>query len=679
MIPWSTDAREAVKDLSALTPDAIEETLDIQRFLRHGRYSIVVATKGFGKSLLLLAKRKNLSGVHHVVPHNLLLDVPELNVETLSRDAQSILYDADSFLKLWGIVLLIVAVRATSPADLPLEPHGASEALLELLSDPSCRTVAGTLNRILHRNRREFARLCDDYGNILVPLAQDISVPVAIFIDNVDECFRDHREIWYISQATLLESAYRTMRISPRIRLYIALRKEAYLKHLPETEMGLQHEGVCLMLAYSKSELQDIFERNICADVSEVLVQPSAVRTDPIQAFLGTTRFPHGYVIEDEGAFDYIHRHTLRRPRDLMEIGAALARIPVADRRPDTPSGFNAIKTAINEAGSRICDSYLQEVMPHLDITMEDCNRMCAQIESNILSADQAKRLCMNFNGGKAECLTKDCVSCATGKHVFCDFHKAGLLGIVTNDPATGAFVQKFPAVGEKLFAETPILPDSDFYLIHPVLDDRIRRGNARYRRHIDPVNIVGYDRTWRHSRVPPSSAVQRPTVFVSSTMDLKNFRDIAEEVVDEERFAVERSEYENSPESLHRMKQLASNCHLFIAILGPRYGDRVEGKSVCEHEFEAAFADKPEKILVYALDVPSRPWAAQQTALLDRIQSLDALRYARGERITAHNFKQRLRKDILERTALLMRDAEQSPPTYPEGRADAPSGSAEA
>ncbi len=658
MIPWCTDARDTIRDLSLITEDAIEETTDIRRFLRQDRFSIIVATKGFGKSLLLLAKRKSLVDVHHVVPHDLLLDVPAFDVHMLTRDAKSIVYDSDAFGKLWEMALLLTAVRATRRSDAPA-PKNTSDLLSQLLLSDSCKTVAGTLNALLRLTRREFTRLREVYGTTLIPHAQDISETVAIFIDNFDECLRDHGELWYAAQSALIDAVYRVSRINPRIKLYVAVRKEAYLKHLPETEMALQYEGVCLLLQYSKSELRDIFDRNVRADSPDVLTDPSFLRTDAVHAFIGARRLAHGYVMEDEDAFDYIYRHTLRRPRDFMEIGAVIARTPIADRKPDSREGLNGLKTAINYAGSRICDSYLAEVLPHLDISREECERMCGLIDSNVLPKDQVKKLCMVFNGGKVDCQKKECTACRDGKHVFCELYKAGLIGVVIHDPATGSFVQQFPVVGERLFAPTPVLPDSDYYLIHPVLDDKIRSMSAKYRRHIDSVNIVGYDRPWRHSRVPPDSPFGRPIVFVSSTMDLKQYRDLAEDIIDEERFEPRRSEYENSPESLVRMRALAAGCHIFVAILGARYGEAVEGKSVCEREFEAAFADNPEKILVYALDVPAAQWDTRQSAFLERIQSLTALRYARGERVTTRNFKQRFQKDILERIARLIRNTE--------------------
>jgi hypothetical protein len=658
MIPWSTDAREAITDLNFITDDAVQETVDIQRFLHQDRFRIVVASKGFGKSLLLLAKRKSLQGVHHVVPYDRLLDILSINVGTLSRDARSILYDREQFSKLWAIAIAVVAVRAIPVSD-TATPRRMSVQLQHLLSDESCRTVAGTLNAVLHLSCREFAKLCDDNATTLVPMAQDIAETVAIFIDNVDECFREQKDLLYIAQASLIEAVYHIVRLNPRIRPYVSIRKEAYLRFLPESEMGLQYANVCLQLEYSKGELKEIFEKNIRADPGDVLVDRSALRSDPVKAFVGTTRIVNGFVVEEEeDTFDYIYRHTLRRPRDLMEIGATIARIPVAERRPDTVEGMGRFREAVNDAGSRICDSYLQEVMPHLNITMADCDRICRLIPANVLTAADLKHCCMVFNGDNPDCQSEDCMNCTHGTHVFCELYKAGLLGVVSDHLSSGATVQDFPLVGEKVFAETPALPEADYYLINPVLDDRIRKMNPSYRKHTDSANIVGYDRLWHSSRIPPVASVKRPLVFIISTTDMKAYRDIAEAAADEERFEVQRGECDNSPEGLRQMRDLALRCHLLIAILGPRYGEVVDGKSLGEHEFEAALSDNPAKILVYFLEAPSNRWELPQLAFLERIQALSAggPYPSGGAMITSATFKQRLRKDILERTAYLMR-----------------------
>ncbi len=317
MLPWSTDARETIRDLSLIDADCVEETIEIKRFLRQDRYNIVVATKGFGKSLLLLAKRKNLQSVHHVVPHDLLLDAPSIDVNVLSRDAQSILYDRESLSRLWGICLLIATVKSTLDVE-AFEQARPSPTLAALLGRDTCRTVSGALSNILHDvSWSDFALLREEYGRVLVPLAQSITTPVGVFLDNVDECFRENRDLWYDAQTALIDAAYRVLRVNPKIRLYVSIRKEAFLKYAPTTEMSLQYEGICLVLVYSKEELKDIFIRNIRAEMREAMVLPEQLSADPVLAFIGTQRVPHAYVDDEEPAFDFIYRHTLKRPRDL--------------------------------------------------------------------------------------------------------------------------------------------------------------------------------------------------------------------------------------------------------------------------------------------------------------------------------------------------------------------------
>ena len=55
-------------------------------------------------------------------------------------------------------------------------------------------------------------------------------------------------------------------------------------------------------------------------------MRPERLRDDPLEAFLGRTHVTARlHRREDEDVFDYVCRHTLLRPRDLMTIGQRLS------------------------------------------------------------------------------------------------------------------------------------------------------------------------------------------------------------------------------------------------------------------------------------------------------------------------------------------------------------------
>lgn len=360
--------------------------------------------------------------------------------------------------------------------------------------------------------------------------------------------------------------------------------------------------------------------------------------------------------MENETPFDYIFRHTLMRPRDLMLIGNKIVSCkPPALRNPETKEGMETLKELVNAAGTEIAEQYLPEVLPHLTIKREDLDNVFKLIDSNVLDAQKTKEICMKFNGNDAICLQNKCKECNGKRHIFCELYKIGLLGYVHLKPTSkDEYVQKFSSVGENTFQDVRLLPLSSHYLIHPILDGLIRRANERYKHQINDVNIVGYDRPWKFHRDIPTESINRPTVFISSTLDLKSYRNKIEEIVIAKNFAPIRSEFLNSPESLNSLRKLATNCHYFVAILGSRYGDEIDGKSVCEHEFDAAYGANPLKIIAYIVEGKIDSWEQKQQQFIKRVQSMAQLGYARGEQLTLLNVKSRFDKDIVERIAQL-------------------------
>lgn len=278
-------------------------------------------------------------------------------------------------------------------------------------------------------------------------------------------------------------------------------------------------------------------------------------------------------------------------------------------------------------------------------------------IDSNTLEEKKLKEICMEFNGDDAGCMRKNCKECIDKTHIFCELYKIGLLGYVDVIP-TGKqkYIQKFMPVGEKTFHEVRLLPDSTHYLIHPILDELIRQKSKKYKHQIDDINIIGYDYdiVWKSTKEIPSESIYRPTVFISSTKDLSKYRDAIEEVVKNKKFAPIRSETINSPAALEKCKESARNCTYFVAILGSRYGDECGEKSICEHEFDAAHNEDPQKIIVYILEGDIEKWDSKQKEFVERVQNLNRLGYARGDRVNLQNIKNRFDKDVVERIATL-------------------------
>jgi hypothetical protein len=81
--------------------------------------------------------------------------------------------------------------------------------------------------------------------------------------------------------------------------------------------------------------------------------------------------------------------------------------------------------------------------------------------------------------------------------HVFSALFRAGLLGVVDVDLATGRTVQKFLLPGERGFEHGDGLPESSHYLVHPILTSLIAERHPDYARTLDRGNEIGSGRAW--------------------------------------------------------------------------------------------------------------------------------------------------------------------------------------
>ena len=210
-----------------------------------------------------------------------------------------------------------------------------------------------------------------------MPRLRALNAPLAIFIDGIDEYFNKHVEdlpaspsvtgelspnVWYFSQLGLVEVAYQLRRINHHLKVFAAIRKEAYSRWPQRTAMVQQYRGSAVDIVYTPESLREIFVNNIRL-VQERPHGPVRARCapSPLEAFLGRLSVTDVYTREEEDAFEYICRHTLLRPRDLMTIGERLTAL-----RPDERRNEYRLKEAVNQAATEIAHEYLAEIAPYV-------------------------------------------------------------------------------------------------------------------------------------------------------------------------------------------------------------------------------------------------------------------------------------------------------------------------
>src|SRR5499425_1724960 len=516
MRAWTVDADD-IRVAEDFDDALLHHTPEIDSFLNLDRDDkfIVIGTKGFGKTLLLKAKRilYQRDARAACLPTGNLLDKP-IGDKVFSRE--SLAFFADSSLpwsKLWLTAIAAATLKHLGRAD----GLRLTAKLTGLMADERLHGVIDHFVRLLDFTPSELQRAAADTDGHLLPRLRAVSSPVAIFIDGVDEYFNKHIEsrgslpsvtgplspsVWYFAQLGLVEVAYQLRRINHHLKVFAAVRKEAYAR-LSATVMSQQYRGSAVDIVYPIESLREIFVNNIRLEKSDRMVRPERLRADPIEAFLGRTKITHVYTGEAEDAFDYICRHTLLRPRDLMTIGQRLAALRPEERRREL-----RFKEVVHQSATEIAHEYLAEIAPHIgELELE---QLLPRIPGHILTRAEVEEL---FRSHSAE---------GDERHVFCALYRVGLLGHLHHDWVRGEWVQRFLRPGEGTLEPDGVLPRATRYLVHPVLSDVIGRLNPAYVERIDRVEVVGYGRPWRGTLSEERALTVRPLFVLAG--DVKGF-----------------------------------------------------------------------------------------------------------------------------------------------------------
>ena len=447
MRAWTVDADD-IRVAEDFDDSLLHRTPEIESFLNPDRDDkfIVIGTKGFGKTLLLKAKRilYQRQGRMLCLPSGNLLDKPIgdkiFGRETIGWFAASPL----PWSKTW---LTAIAVATLKHLD-ALAGLKVGGRLAGLVADQELRSVIDHFVRLLDFTPSELQRCATDTDGHLVPRLRSITSSMAIFIDGIDEYFNKHVEglktsasvtgelspnVWYFAQLGLVDVAYQLRRINHHLKVFAAIRKEAYVRLPRTTAMAQQYRGSAIDIVYSIESLREIFVNNVRLVKSDKMVRPERVRADPLEAFMGRSVVLDPYTREEEGAFEYLCRHTFLRPRDLMTIGEHLAAL-----RPDERASEPRLKEAVHQAAAEIAYEYLAEIAPYIgDLDLE---RFLRRLPGPILTRDEVVRLFQEHRAG---------TDAAEEEHVFCTLYRVGLLGYVQPDRARGQWVQRFLRPGE--------------------------------------------------------------------------------------------------------------------------------------------------------------------------------------------------------------------------------------
>jgi len=521
--PWISDAADLnlAEEVDDFRTKLFLETFPIKQFLDPSREYrdtkfIVSAPKGYGKTLLVKAKRLSLqdsqSGIL-LLPENMLVDRPGSTLPILNRimlDRKST--DPQYWKKVWLMAICLGCFHAydrkSTSSDVPLlATVGNGDFVGRLASAQTQQTIIDVFNSILHLTDAEFFQLERDSAAQIIPAYRAITRPIAIFLDNIDEYFdplqsqhigspvsgdpviylNQNRQVWVMAQMGLAETIRELHGINRHVKIFASLRKEAILRGQEFSPTGLQVQGICVELRYTKDELREIFIKNIR------LLRRGRLRnrrvSDPIAQLVGEENIwvENTYTHRTEEFFDFLFRHTLGRPRDLMVMGEKISSIDPEQRVAST------LKMAVYEAAKDIVTSYTTEMSPFVPIPRVDLYKLITQ---NVLTLPELVKIVEQYaEAAKINGYT-------VNEHPFCSLFRLGLLGIPKLNEETGGVLQFFSRPDElRIDRNENILPPVERFFIHPALDDMINDYHGSdYKRHFHTTNIIGNGLMWDDS-----------------------------------------------------------------------------------------------------------------------------------------------------------------------------------
>ncbi len=324
--------------------------------------------------------------------------------------------------------------------------------------------------------------LSELYNNVFNISMQSVTSGCVVFIDQVDKSWEDImsdnvgdiyklgklQEIWYSSQIGLIRAVYSFCTRNHHIRIYSAIRQEVLGKLAMDANF-LRYKDKMLIINYDKEDLRKILVKSIqLLESPENMIKPDLFKTNPIEAFLGVTQVkPLRINITDtEDIFDYLYRHTIQRPRDIIYMGSNIADKPPSKRTT------RYIQELINKtAEENLSNDYLRDLEKLMNINFKSVYSI---INKSIFTISELKDICQEYNELQNIIVCdRNCSNCRR-THLFCSLYNVGLLGVIEKDFWDGnKYIQKFlQSQDRELFVTKSILPDSGFkiYLLHSVL-----------------------------------------------------------------------------------------------------------------------------------------------------------------------------------------------------------------
>ncbi len=607
MCVWIEDA-DAI-EMSDKSLRVVYQNERVGRFINSSKMLGISGIKGQGKTFLLKVKR-NAAIKDDILcfPQNSMVDQLDSSIQ-ISSSISKYMEDYTKWVSLWKIAIAVTIIKYK---DFKLDLIGlhlrAPKGIQELLDINNKNYKPSIYIDYLLRMNRATLNKAISYTSILLNMLHDIHSAVYVFIDKTDQAFSIdiHRifgdspmsrgprnaSFWQYCQYALANAAYDLFNINNHIKVYYSIRQEALIdtnKLAPNLKRNI--EAYIVSLEYTKNDLRQMFDIYILNEDNNNLNSCEYKASNPTRAFLGVDTIENKHVSKSEDVFDYIYRHSLKRPSDIMKICKNLS-------FDNKDLDISKIRNTVNECAEEILSMYLDELGPFLPYKIDD---FLIHINTNILNLKYIRYICNRYINHKIQEYTcsRDCLNCSN-MHPFTILFNIGLLGYVKEDLNNHKYVQHFNRAGSSVFLERLIqFPISDYYFIHPCLMDVIyeKRRQCGLEHFTDDNYIIGDSYEFSNENIDKinenivlaEKELKKEDVFISSTIeDLKKERNVIKYALMARGYNPIMSEKNNFPINASELQGVHSHdycidklleCGSVIFIIGTEYGGEYAGK----------------------------------------------------------------------------------------------------
>lgn len=584
----------------------------------------LAGVKGQGKTFLIKVKRNSLEKNKSIIcfPRNKMVDTIDSSIE-IDRSLFKYLRDYNIWVNLWkyAICCSILSFRSIAEEDdlSAFQPSQNTKNIIKLNknSEPSL-----IMSILLSKNIQELEGLIYEVGKLII-LIRGLNRSICFFIDKLDQGFSEYAKnfnaesvmplrsrnasFWQYAQYSLAEAAYDIYNVNQHIKVFFTIRHEALIDaELLNKDKARNINAFITKLEYSKADLKEMYDLYIKNEAKENLVSSQDKGSMPSKAFIGLETIPHGYVENiNENVFDYIFRHTFKRPYDMMKICHALY-LATPNKNALTEKELRQI---VNQEASDLLDQYLQELSIFMPCPIEEIDRLLAMTPGNVLNQALMNQICNTHYTESTEMdiwkCNQKCDHCRKSQ-VFTVLFNIGLIGYYKDDPCDTSSTIAFENIGNRILdIHTFNLPQSSHYYLHPALSDKARdiRGKSGLPFFVNYNVVVGDSYEVDKSNYPKiyktiikeKRQIKKERVFVSSTIyDLKEERAAIKEVLYQNKLhpvMSEASEFDiANTQHYHShdvcLKEIVK-CKSFLFVIGEKYGGIYSGEDYCKERDE--------------------------------------------------------------------------------------------